>query len=391
MRRMVFGLIAWCALAVNYLAGSSSVNAADDVTAQIEAILRVEKEGAGHATAAAALKTLVQQSPAALIPVLRGMDEANPLAENWLRGSFEAIADRNRKAGTPLPKDELEQFALDRTHAPPSRKLAFDWLVRIDPSATDRLVPGMLDDPSVEFRREGVARLIDAARQAGEAKDAAKSKELYTHAFQAALDPDQLDLAFDKLSEMGEKPDLQGQLGLLNNWWLIGPFDHREGIGFDAVYPPETEIDLEKRYPGLEGEASWVEKKSDQRHATLDLNTLIAPHKGAVQYAFREFESDRERPVEIRVGTPNGWKLWVNGELLFAHEEYHQSMRMDQYRTPALFKAGTNRILLKICQNEQPEDWAQRWEFQVRVCDPSGVAVLPRLANKPEGAEASPK
>jgi hypothetical protein len=306
------------------------------------------------------------------------MDQANPLSENWLRGAFESIAGRSLKQGSPLPAAELERFALDRGHAPASRRLAFDWLVRIDPSAADRLVPGMIDDPNVEFRREAVQRLINAAGQADEAKDDAQSKALYEQAFRAALDPDQLDLAFDKLTALGESPDLKRQLGLIDRWWVIGPFDHRGGIGFDAVYPPETEIDLEKKYPGQQGEASWVELRSDQRHAIIDLNKLVAPHKGAVMYAFRQFDCERAQPVEIRLGTPNGWKLWVNGELAFAHEEYHQSMRIDQYRTKASFRAGANDILLKICQNEQTQDWAQRWEFQVRVCDPSGTAVLPR-------------
>ena len=337
------------------------------------------------------LRSLAQQPSTALIPLLRGMDRANPLAANWLRGAFEAIADRNLKAGTPLPKEELEEFALDRTHAPQSRQLAFDWLVRIDPSATDRLVPGMLDDPSTEFRRAAVQRLIAAAGKAGEAKHTAESKEIYLRAFRAALDPDQLDLVFDELTKMGEKPDLKRQLGLLNSWWLIGPFDHRKGIGFDAVYPPETEIDLQKKYTGTVGEVSWLKKESDERHAILDLNKLIAPHKGAVAYAFQEFESDRAQPVEIRLGTPNGWKLWVNGKLVFAHEEYHLLTQMDQYRTPVLLQAGTNRILLKICQNEQKEDWAQDWQFQVRVCDSSGTAVLPLNANRPDAASASQK
>jgi hypothetical protein len=164
---------------------------------------------------------------------------------------------------------------------------------------------------------------------------------------------------------------------LLDRWWLIGPFDHRKGIGFEAVYPPETEIDLRKEYAGMERKVSWIKKASDQRHATLDLNQLIAPHHGAVAYAYREFESDRAQEVEVRYGTPNGSKLWVNGELLFAHDEYHQTMRMDQYQVQTKLQPGTNKILLKICQNEQTEDWAQRWEFQVRICDSSGTAVLP--------------
>jgi hypothetical protein len=335
------------------------------------------------------MKTLSQRPAATLLPLLQAMDRANPLAENWLRGAFEAIAARSLKEAT-LPKDELEHFALDRAHAPQPRKLAFDWLVRIDPSAANRLIPGMIEDPSSEFRRLGAQRLIDAAKKAAEDKDVAKSKALYLQAFNAALDPDQLDLVFDELTKLGEKPDLKQRLGLLGDWWLIGPFDHRAGIGFDAVYPPEEEIDLQKKYTGQVGEVAWNKKESDHRHGTLDLNKLIGRHKGAVVYAYREFETDEPGEVEIRLGTPNGWKLWVNGELLFAHEEYHLMSLMDQYRAHAYLKPGVNTILLKICQNEQPEDWAQEWNFQVRVCDSSGAAVLPTNKTQPVKTGAAP-
>jgi hypothetical protein len=62
-------------------------------------------------------------------------------------------------------------------------------------------------------------------------------------------------------------------------------------------------------------------------------------------------------------------------------------MKLDQYSVPVTLRAGSNTILLKICQNEQEEDWAQRYQFQVRTCNVSGIAVhssdnsasLPRL------------
>ena len=363
---------------------------AADLDASINALLAIDKEGKGHDEAAPLLRSLVQQPSSALLPLLHGMDRANPLAANWFRGAFESIADRNLSSGT-LPQQELEAFVVDRSHAADARQLAFDWLVKIDATAADRLVPGMADDPSTEFRRAGVQRLLDAAAKAKESQDSAASKELYGQAFRAALDPDQLDLAFDELTALGEQPDLKKQLGLLSNWWMIGPFDHRNGIGFNAAYPPETEIELQKKYAGTESEVSWTEKTTDHRHALLDLNNLLGHHKGAVAYAYQEFESDRDQPVEIRLGTPNGWKLWVNGEPVFAHEEYHQSSRLDQYRTPVMLKAGTNQILLKICQNEQTQDWAQRWEFQLRVCDKLGTAVLPAAAASTDAAKVSQK
>ena len=371
-------------------ASSSAALHAADLNAEISTLLAIGKQGAGHDQAAPALKSLAQQPPSALLPLLQGMDQANPLAANWFRGAFESIAARNLTNGT-LPQQELEAFALDRSHSADARQLAFDWLVKVDSTAADRLVPGMIDDPSTEFRRAGVQQLLDDAAKANEAKNVDASKKLYGQAFRAALDPDQLDLAFDKLTELGEQPDLKKQLGLLSSWWLIGPFDHRGGIGFNAAYPPETEIELQKKYAGTEGEVSWVEKSTDHRHALLDLNNLLGPHKGAVVYAYQEFESDRDQPVEIRLGTPNGWKLWVNGEPAFAHEEYHQTSRLDQYRTPVMLKAGTNRILLKLCQNEQTQDWAQRFEFQIRVCDGSGTAVLPVAPPASDAAKVTQK
>ncbi|HJT76837.1 MAG TPA: hypothetical protein VJ739_06505, partial [Gemmataceae bacterium] len=42
-------------------------------------------------------------------------------------------------------------------------------------------------------------------------------------------------------------PTLEGK------WYYIGPFDNTDNEGFDAVYPPEREIDLKKTYTGKGG------------------------------------------------------------------------------------------------------------------------------------------
>src|SRR5213593_4590381 len=45
---------------------------------------------------------------------------------------------------------------------------------------------------------------------------------------------------------------------LAGTWHYIGPFDNAGGAGFDAVYPPEKEVDLKKTYPGKDGQtAAW--------------------------------------------------------------------------------------------------------------------------------------
>src|SRR5437763_1106018 len=78
-------------------------------------------------------------------------DGADPAAANWLRAAVDAIAERELAAGHALPAAQLEAFVRQTNHAGMSRRLAYEWLVRADPTAADRLLPGMLQDPGAEL------------------------------------------------------------------------------------------------------------------------------------------------------------------------------------------------------------------------------------------------
>jgi hypothetical protein len=85
------------------------------------------------------------------------------------------------------------------------------------------------------------------------------------------------------------------------------------------------------------------------------------------------------------MGCINASKVWVNGQPIMANIVYHTGMVVDQYAGRARLKQGRNDILVKIIQNEQPESWAQNWQFQLRICDAIGTAVLStdRALDKP--------
>jgi len=38
-------------------------------------------------------------------------------------------------------------------------------------------------------------------------------------------------------------------------------------------------------------------------------------------------------------------------------------------------KPGRNALLVKLCQNEQVEDWTVEWEFQLRITDSLGTPI----------------
>ena len=342
----------------------------------IDAIRAVGHRGAGHEAAQKALQHLHQCGPDALVPILKGIRGANPLAANWLLNAFEVIADREVRGGRGLPADELERFLLDRNNAPRARRVAFEWLAKVDPSVVDRLIPGMLRDPSPEFRRDAVARLMaDADRLRGQ-NHLSRAVALYRKALTGATDQKQVEALVKRLKELGQKVNLQRHFGFIVDWQIIGPFDNTDRKGFAAVYPPEREVNLQSSYPGKLGPVRWKPIHTDAPYGIVNIAKSVAPYKGAVMYLTAEFFSRESRPVEFRLGTPNAVKVWLNGKLLFAREEYHRGMFLDQFRVPAELQAGRNRILIKLCQNEQTEPWAQRYEFQFRVCDPSGLAVL---------------
>ncbi len=347
---------------------------ADEFSDRIAAIKAVQREGNGNEAAGAAARALSSGAITTLIPLLAAFDDASPLAANYLRGSVEGLVDRQIAAKAALPSGDLEAFVLDLKRDPRGRRLAYETLRRVDPAAEGRLIPKMLLDPSSEFRRDAVALYIKQAKAAGEGKKD-ESVELYRKALSGATEEDQVKDISAELKKLGEKVDLQKHFGFMTKWRIIGPFDNKMFIGFDAVYAPEKSVDLGAKLQGQMGEVSWGEIATADEFGILDVAKSVAPHKGAVMYLATTFQSNRDQQVEVRLGTPNAWKIWVNGQFVFGRDEYHRGMAIDQYRVKASLKAGDNVILVKLCQNEQTEDWAQRYQLQLRVSDSSGIAI----------------
>jgi hypothetical protein len=356
---------------------SSSAPAAE--SGPLDVLSRVERQGADNGAASDAWRRLSQAGPEQLPQLLAALDTATPLGANWIRAAIDTIAERTLARGEKLPLDKLEAFVKDTTHAPRARRLAFEWISRADKGAPDRLIPGMLDDPSVELRRDAVGRLLIQAAKQLEAKQTDAATDTYRQAVTAARDPDQVKAAADALKQLGQPVDLAKHYGFVRHWHVIGPFDNSGKKGFDVAYPPETEpgkaIDPAAVYEGKLGPVRWLDHTTTDELGQVDLNALLGKHKGAIGYAVAELISPAGRAVEFRMGSGNANKIWLNGELLYKAEVYHANVKMDQYVARGRLKAGRNILLLKICQNEQTEDWAADWRFQLRACDATGGAV----------------
>jgi hypothetical protein len=362
-------------LAAGLLLGTALPAPAETEKALVARIRAVRREGGGNVEAARAWKELVKRGPAVLPALLAGMED-DPVAANWLRAAVDAVAERALAAGRPLPQADLEKFLADTRHARVARRLAYEWLVRADRSAADRLLPGMLHDPSPELRRDAVARVITEAKSLLVKGHREAATAAYRKAFGGATDKDQVDLLAGQLKTLGVKVDLARHFGCVCRWQLLGPFDHTAGVGFAAVYPPERGVDLAAHYKGKAGkEVRWHEHTTTSPYGVVDLNRAVGKHNGAVAYAFAVVASPRAQSVQVRAGSTNAVKVFLNGKPIFAREEYHHGQALDQYVARGTLRAGRNELLVKVCQNEQKDDWAQNWSFQVRLCDPAGAAV----------------
>jgi len=358
---------------------SLPVVAADrEIAEAIKTVNAIGRESANSVPAAKAARELSELPADALPEILAGFDSTNPLAENLLRSAVESIADRTAQSEASWPTNELAAFIDEpQKHDARARRLAYELLQRSDATRAQAILPTLLTDPSSELRRDAVAYWIGAAKRLLKENKSDEAKAAYEKALSGAVDDDQVKEIVKALKERGVDVDLHRHFGFLTSWQVIGPFDNREQKGFNAKYPPETSVDLAAKYEGQLGEVSWQPIDSKSPYGEIDIGKTLENWKGSAVYLFTTFESSTAQQVELRLGTPNSWKLWVNGEFVFGREEYHRGWSLDQYRVPVRLKEGRNTILIKLLQNEQTEDWAQDYKVQVRVADPSGQAVLP--------------
>ncbi|MEM9410367.1 MAG: hypothetical protein AAGA30_04595 [Planctomycetota bacterium] len=352
----------------------------DKIKDAIDSIKKVDANGEGHIEAVKAMKVLNALSADNIPLLLEGMDNANKLSLNWIRSAVVSIASKSDK----LPTDAIRAYFDDRTRAHMGRLLAFDLLTDNDEKLKNDLVPTLSDDPSLPLRYKGVEYLIAESEKA----ESMESLGLLGSALDKSRDIDQIITIAKLLKERGVSIDLQDQLGFLSSWKLAGIFDNKDEKGFDIEYGPEkslSKIDTDATYEDATETLAWMNHNTIEPTGLVDLNDVIGKKKGVIVYALATYDCDQEQTADVRIGCINAHKVWVNGELVMSNEIYHNGISPDKFTGVANLKKGKNEVLIKVCQNEQTQPWAQRWQFQLRICDSTGKTLEPE--NKKEESD----
>jgi hypothetical protein len=180
----------------------------------------------------------------------------------------------------------------------------------------------------------------------------------------------------------GFKANWMDEPGFVTDWLVLGSFpnpgerpdnegfdiDYLKNYGGEANYVPANGTEV-KRPDGTV--VKWQQYRSEDSlidffsipHLNLELN-----QEDVLCYCACWLEADADKDVEIRVGSDDGYKLWLNNKQIAVVHEY-RSAEMDQETYKVKLNKGKNLVLIKVDQ-----DYGE-FEFMLRVVDANGKEV----------------
>jgi len=253
---------------------------------------------------------------------------------------------------------DVARDRLRASHGRPEAIAALAALVRNE----DSLGPGQLSQ---------VLREIVDGKLGGPADSLVASQATYL-----------LSVEEDRQGDFSTAARRRDALGLMRDFWVVGPFDAQGRSGFDRAFPVEEEgksIDPRtgKRYPGKEREVGWrrVPAAASVQGALL-IDAILRPDSDAVAYLLAYVNSDRDRWAALRLGSPGPVKAWLGGNPILANDVVRPAW-LDQDVAAVHLKRGANPLLIKTVITHGA------WRLFVRLTELDGR----RLAGVTTGAD----
>jgi len=151
-----------------------------------------------------------------------------------------------------------------------------------------------------------------------------------------------------------------------NNWAVVGPFDNQNG--FNKQFPPEKKTKLNQSYKGKTQSMTWQRADDGFHDGYIDLKKILKQYNWSVGYGLIYANSPEKRDVQIRIGTNDAAKIWLNDELVWRFNIGRDAIFDDDIVNVSL-KPGLNKILIKVCNR------ISLWGFYFRMTDEKGNGI----------------
>jgi hypothetical protein len=186
-----------------------------------------------------------------------------------------------------------------------------------------------------------------------------------------------------RVRALGAPFDAAGILGVITAWHLAGPFAWIEEMDWEKALAGEPEVDLNAELASGNQTLTWKKATSSDDVGIINLVGELAQVDRSFAYAYAEIDVPRETAAVARIGSDDGYRFWLNGELV-AENKVDRGVVVDQDSHPITLKAGRNALLLKISQG------GGGWGFCLRLTDGAGNGVQFTSVAEPTAAAPPP-
>lgn len=154
--------------------------------------------------------------------------------------------------------------------------------------------------------------------------------------------------------------ELDKRVGFIISWQISGPYTEsgKGGVAlFDTVFAPEA----------AGGQAQWQMLPPSEDASSPWLMNIEKLFTGAdrVVYARTVITAQNDTDAVFEIGSDDGVKVWLNGQLVHAKNEARPVVPADDKTAVKLVK-GDNTVLMKITQQ------SGNWGFCLRITNPDG-------------------
>lgn len=220
---------------------------------------------------------------------------------------------------------------------------AIDGLAEVGDASDLDMLGKLLESDQKKSAVEAVMEI--AARSEG--ADAVKAYKLALNA--GAMVENELRL-------LGEPVEITARAGRVGAWWIKGPFPAPKVEDWKKAEGPERTIDLSQ---------GWRPVQVGGKNSIVDLDSMFDPNDNVTAYAFAEIFVRKDRDVQLKCGSDDGIRIWVNGKMVHSKLEL-RSLKVDEDSVDIKLKQGPNTLLVKVCEK------GGGWSFHVRLLDQKG-------------------
>lgn len=140
-------------------------------------------------------------------------------------------------------------------------------------------------------------------------------------------------------------------------WVIAGPYPNIDG--FRKKFAPEKTI------LSFGEAAEWLHVQDEQLDGFINFASLFNPNVWSVAYAMIDIIAPDEREVQLRFGSDDGSKIWLNDDIVWLLNR-HRPAYFDVSNISVKLRKGQNRVLVKVCNT------VGDWGFFFRVTDEKG-------------------